>query len=181
MVLRKRKSVHCEYGSHRAWTLATTTSLPPLPLLSLSLFSSTFFSLPLSIFPALILSFSIANAAKATMAEPDDKAPHFSTASHPDRASFDSVSPGVARIEATAEHLTTTNRACILFGVLIAAWAYGLDNTIRITYQSIASNALNANAQLATLTVVKAVIGAASQVSDYFELDLEGEGAVEGG
>ena len=114
------------------------------------------------------------------MAEPDDKAPRFSTASHPDRASFDSVSPGVARIEATAEHLTTANRTCILFGVLIAAWAYGLDNTLRLTYQSLAVNALNANAQLATLTVVKAVIGAAAQVSDYFGSSSNGRRALVG-
>lgn len=140
-------------------------------LLNLLLTSTLYLSRTYTLF----LHNVIANAAETTMAEPDDKAPRFITASHPDRASFDSVSPGVARIEATAEHLTTTNRACILFGVLIAAWAYGLDNTLRITYQSIASNALDANAQLATLTVVKAVIGAASQVSDYFKLDLEGE------
>jgi SIT family siderophore-iron:H+ symporter-like MFS transporter len=110
------------------------------------------------------------------MAEPDDKGPRFSTASHPGRASIDSISPGVARTEATASHLTNANRACILFGILIASWAYGLDNTLRQTYQSLAVNALNANAQLATLTVVKAVIGAAAQVRDYYGSDLKTNG-----
>lgn len=115
------------------------------------------------------------------MAEPDDKAPRFSTASHPDRAFFENISPGVARIEATAEHLTAANRTFILFGVLLAAWAYGLDNTLRTTYQSMASNALNANAQLATVAVVKAIIGAATQVSVDFVSGSRGEGVVEGG
>lgn len=98
--------------------------------------------------------------------EPDDKALRFSTASQRSRASLDSVSPGVARIEATAEHLTTANRTCILFGVLLAAWAYGLDSILRSAYQPLAVNALKANAQLATMTVVRAVVGAASQVND---------------
>lgn len=122
----------------------------------------------LSLTCTLVLSHNAtAHTTRAAMADPDDKAPRFSTASYPDRASFDSVSPGVARIEATAEHLTTANRAWILFGVLLAAWAYGLDNTVRGAYQSIAVNALNANAQLATMSVVRAVIGAAAQVRDY--------------
>lgn len=100
------------------------------------------------------------------MAEPDNKAPRFSTTSQPVRASFDSVSPGVARIEATAEHLTTTNRVWILIGVLLAAWAYGLDSTLRTSFQPLAVDALNAHSMLATVTVVRAVIGAAAQVSN---------------
>ncbi|KAF1927595.1 MFS general substrate transporter [Didymella exigua CBS 183.55] len=101
------------------------------------------------------------------MAEPaDDKSARLSTISQPVRTSLDSVSPGVARIEATAEHLTTANRACILFGVLLAAWAYGLDSILRTAYQPLAVNALKANAQLATVTVCRAVIGAAAQVTN---------------
>jgi hypothetical protein len=104
--------------------------------------------------------------ATTTMAEADDKVPRFSTTSQPVRASFESVSPGVARIEATTEHLTTANRACILFGVLLAAWAYGLDSTLRTTFQPLAVDGLHAHSMLATVTVTRAVIGAAAQVSD---------------
>lgn len=101
------------------------------------------------------------------MTEPDDKAPRFSTTSQTLRASFDNVSPGVTRIEAIAEHLTTANRTYILFGVLIAAWAYGLDSTLRSSFQPLAVDALNAHSMLATVTVTRAVVGAAAQVSDY--------------
>lgn len=167
MGLRKRRSVHCEYGSRRAWTLAARLPLPP-PHTPSFLFPSILFSAS-SIVPSLTYTLfpfrnAIAHTTPATMAEPDDKAPRFSSASYPNRASFDEASPGAARIGAVAEHLTINNRACILFGVLLAAWAYGLDNTLRGSYQSIAANALNANVQLATITVVRAVIGAATQV-----------------
>ena len=53
MGLSKRTSVHCEYGSHRAWTLTTATSSSTYPT-HLSLFSSQPSStLPPSIFPHL--------------------------------------------------------------------------------------------------------------------------------
>ena len=102
-------------------------------------------------------------------AEPNEKAPaspRYSTSSQPNRVSTDTISPGVARIEATVEHLTNANRVCIFFGVLLLAWAYGLDNTLRGTYQPLAVNALNAQSLLATVTVIRAVVGAAAQVSD---------------
>lgn len=102
------------------------------------------------------------------MTEVDEKAspsPPYGDSEQCGRASIDTISPGVARIEATVEHLTSTNRACIFFGVLIIAWAYGLDSTLRVAYQPIAVNALNAHSLLATVTVVRAVIGAAAQVS----------------
>ncbi|KAJ4366720.1 ferrioxamine B transporter [Ascochyta clinopodiicola] len=100
------------------------------------------------------------------MVDTDEKVPpslHYSDGERDGRASIDTVSPGVARIEAIAEHLTSANRAWILFGVLLTAWAYGLDSTLRVAFQPIAVNALNAHALLATVTVVRAVIGAAAQ------------------
>lgn len=106
----------------------------------------------------------------STIAEPNEKvppSPRFSINSRTNRASIDSVSPGVARIEATVEHLTSANRAWILFGVLLIAWAYGLDGTLRVAYQAIAVDALEAHSLLATVTVVRAVIGAAAQVSHF--------------
>lgn len=44
-------------------------------------------------------------------------------------------SPGVARIEAINAHLTSADRWFLGFGVLLIAYAYGLDGTIRYTYQ----------------------------------------------
>lgn len=100
-------------------------------------------------------------------AEPNEKgSPSLrgSTSSRLRRPSVDTVSPGVARIGAAAEHITTANRVCILFSVLLLAWAFGLDAVLRTGYHAIAVNALHAQAQLATVSVVKAVTAAAVQV-----------------
>jgi hypothetical protein len=92
--------------------------------------------------------------------------PHCSGYVQSDRMSLDTISPGVARIEATVEHLTSANRACIFFSVLLIAWAYGLDSVLRVAFQPIAVNALQAHSLLATVSVARAVIGAAAQVDD---------------
>jgi len=49
-------------------------------------------------------------------------------------------SPGVARIEAINAHLTSFDRWFLGIGVFLIAYAYGLDGTVRYTYQVIASN-----------------------------------------
>lgn len=46
-------------------------------------------------------------------------------------------SPGVARIEAINRHLTTHDRIALSIGVFLIAYAYGLDSTVRYTYQVI--------------------------------------------
>lgn len=46
-------------------------------------------------------------------------------------------SPGVARIEAINRHLTFANRVGLFIGVFLIAYAYGLDGTVRYTYQVI--------------------------------------------
>lgn len=110
----------------------------------------------------------MANSITITSVECDEKGPatpRYSFTSQFNRHSDEAVSPGVARIEAAAEHLTTANRACILFGVLLVAWAYGLDSTMRTSYQTLALNALDAQALLATVSVVRAVISSVTQVS----------------
>lgn len=104
-----------------------------------------------------------------TAAEGEEKgsaSPRHSISSHFDRQPEDTVSPGVARIEAAAEHITTVNRACILMSVLLMAWAYGLDSTLRSTFQPRGLNALNGQAMTATASVVKSVISVATQVGD---------------
>ena len=44
-------------------------------------------------------------------------------------------SPGVVRIEAINRHLTFANRVALFIGVFLIAYAYGLDGTVRYTYQ----------------------------------------------
>ena len=53
------------------------------------------------------------------------------------------TSPGVARIEAINAHLTSFDRWFLGIGVFLIAYAYGLDGTIRYTYQVIDMKAAN--------------------------------------
>jgi SIT family siderophore-iron:H+ symporter-like MFS transporter len=46
-------------------------------------------------------------------------------------------SPGVARIEAINAHLTSFDRWFLGIGVFLIAYAYGLDGSVRYTYQVI--------------------------------------------
>jgi hypothetical protein len=47
----------------------------------------------------------------------------------------DDQSPGVARIAAINRNLTRGDRIAVFIGVFLIAYAYGLDGTIRSTYQ----------------------------------------------
>lgn len=47
----------------------------------------------------------------------------------------DDLSPGVARIAAINRNLTRGDRIAVFIGVFLIAYAYGLDGTIRSTYQ----------------------------------------------
>lgn len=118
----------------------------------------------------ITLSYDL-SAMATTTNKPNEKAlssPRYSTTSLPNHTSVDTVSPGVARIEATTSHLTRANRVCIFLSVLLLAWAYSLDNTLRPAYQTMAVSGLNAHALLASVSVVRAVIGAAAQVRCLF-------------
>ncbi|KAK5347927.1 ferrioxamine B transporter [Exophiala xenobiotica] len=72
-------------------------------------------------------------------------------------------SPGVARIEAVNEVLTRTDRAFLFLGVFIIAYAYGLDGTLRYSYQPTATANMGSHSLLATITVLRSVIAAAAQ------------------
>merc|ERR1712230_342449 len=72
-------------------------------------------------------------------------------------------SPGVARIEAVSEVLTRTDRAFLFLGVFIIAYAYGLDGTLRYSYQPTATATMGSHSLLATITVLRSVIAAAAQ------------------
>ncbi|KAJ9614083.1 ferrioxamine B transporter [Cladophialophora chaetospira] len=72
-------------------------------------------------------------------------------------------SPGVERIEAINEVLTRKDRAFLMLGVFLIAYAYGLDGTIRYTYQATATASMGHHSLLATVTTLRAVIAAAAQ------------------
>ena len=72
-------------------------------------------------------------------------------------------SPGVARIEALSEHITFANRCFIFFGVFLIAYAYGLDGTLRYSYQPYATSGFSTHSLLSTINVVRSVVAAAAQ------------------
>ncbi|KAJ9618865.1 ferrioxamine B transporter [Taxawa tesnikishii (nom. ined.)] len=72
-------------------------------------------------------------------------------------------SPGVARIEALAAHLTTFDRVFLYIGVFIIAYSYSLDGTIRYTYQATALASYSTHSLIATVNTVRTVIAAAAQ------------------
>lgn len=72
--------------------------------------------------------------------ELDEKQKH--DASDPDQASQDQsptllgeTSPGVRRVEVISRYFTLPDRIVFFFGIFLLAYAYGLDGTIRYTYQ----------------------------------------------
>lgn len=72
-------------------------------------------------------------------------------------------SPGVARIEALNAHMSFANRCCIFFSLFLVAYAYGLDGTLRYTYQPYATAGFLSHSTLATINVLRSVIAAAAQ------------------
>lgn len=48
---------------------------------------------------------------------------------------FGKKSPGVQRVEAISEHFRLSDRILFFIGIFLVAYAYGLDGTIRYTYQ----------------------------------------------
>jgi SIT family siderophore-iron:H+ symporter-like MFS transporter len=72
-------------------------------------------------------------------------------------------SPGVQRIEAISAQLTFTHRIIIFLSVFLVAYAYGLDGTVRYTYQTTATASYNNHSLLATINVLRSVIAAAAQ------------------
>lgn len=79
------------------------------------------------------------------------------------RAVRDLKSPGVARVEAISSAITFTDRIFIFFGIFLIAYVYGLDGTLRYTYQTYATSDFGQHSLLSTVNVVRAVIAAAAQ------------------
>lgn len=78
---------------------------------------------------------------------------------------MDTTSPGVARIEAMAKHITFANRVAIFLSVFLIAFAYGLDGSVRGSYQPVAASYFNDHSLLATVGVVRSIMGAIAQVN----------------
>jgi len=72
-------------------------------------------------------------------------------------------SPGVQRIEAIAAQLTLTDRIFMFVGVFFIAYVYGLDGTLRYSYQPEATNSYGQHSLLTTVGVLRGVIAAAAQ------------------
>lgn len=75
----------------------------------------------------------------------------------------DMTSPGVVRIKAISEVITLTDRIFIFFGVFLLAYAYGLDGTVRYTYQPMATDSFHAHSLLSSVNTLRSVIAAAAQ------------------
>ncbi|KAB5583064.1 siderochrome-iron transporter [Coniochaeta sp. 2T2.1] len=76
---------------------------------------------------------------------------------------IDEKSPGVVRVEALSSVMTLTDRIFIFFGVFLIAYAYGLDGTLRYTYQPYATASFDDHSLLSSINVLRAVIAAAAQ------------------
>jgi MFS transporter, SIT family, siderophore-iron:H+ symporter len=72
-------------------------------------------------------------------------------------------SPGVARIEAVTAVMTRTDRWFLFASVFLVAYAYGLDGTLRYTYQPYAVADFESHSLLTTVGVLRSVIAAAAQ------------------
>ncbi|CAK7227447.1 ferrioxamine B transporter [Sporothrix bragantina] len=77
--------------------------------------------------------------------------------------SLGAQSAGVTRIEALSSVLTLTDRIALFFGVFLIAYAYGLDGTVRYTFQAYATASYSQHSLLAAINVLRSVIAAAAQ------------------
>ena len=72
-------------------------------------------------------------------------------------------SPGVQRIEAITSCQTKWHKAALFFGVFLLAYVYGLDGSVRSTFQSYATASFSQHSLLATVNVVRSIVAAAAQ------------------
>lgn len=80
---------------------------------------------------------------------------------------------GVQRMEAISANLTFIHRCVLFFGAFLIAYCYGLDGTVRATYQSYATASYSAAALLSTINVLRSVISVvgqptAAKIADVF-------------
>ncbi|BCS28624.1 putative siderochrome-iron transporter Sit1 [Aspergillus puulaauensis] len=79
------------------------------------------------------------------------------------RSNSAEMSPGVKRIELISSQLGLYSRICLFASVWLVAYVYGLDGTVRNTYQPIATASYSTHSLLSTVQVLRSVIAAAAQ------------------
>ncbi|GMM58224.1 hypothetical protein DAKH74_048400 [Maudiozyma humilis] len=91
-----------------------------------------------------------------------------STASHTDSNSDDNSineSAGVYNAEIYSKYYSHPfKRFMIFFSLFLIAFAYGLDNSVRSTYQTLATSSYKQHSLMSTVTCIKKVISAAAQI-----------------
>ncbi|KAJ5674996.1 Major facilitator superfamily domain general substrate transporter [Penicillium maclennaniae] len=95
--------------------------------------------------------------------ENSEKDPEPQTTSVPDVRLLGEGSPGVRRIEIITSHFGLVDRIFLFASVFLVAYVYGLDGTVRYTYQPYATQSYGQHSLLATVNVLRAVIAAAAQ------------------
>ncbi len=70
---------------------------------------------------------------------------------------------GVERITAISAAFDTQLKAVLFVGIFLVAYCYGLDATLRGTYQTIATNSYSQHSLLGTMNTVRAILAAAIQ------------------
>ncbi|KAL2847330.1 major facilitator superfamily domain-containing protein [Aspergillus pseudodeflectus] len=73
------------------------------------------------------------------------------------------MSPGVKRIELINQQFGLWARVAMFSGIWLIAYVYGLDGTVRYTYQPRATASYSTHSLLSTIGVLRAVIAAAAQ------------------
>lgn len=97
------------------------------------------------------------------LGEYSGKDPHTQAAPAHDVQLLGEGSPGVHRIEIINSHFRLFDRICLFASVFLIAYVYGLDGTVRYTYQPYATQSYGQHSLLATINVLRAVIAAAAQ------------------
>ncbi|KAI5868707.1 MFS transporter [Durotheca rogersii] len=70
---------------------------------------------------------------------------------------------GVERISAISAAFTPSLKVFLFLGIFLVAYAYGLDATLRGTYQTFATNSYSHHSLLGTMNTVRAILAAAIQ------------------
>ncbi|RYO93133.1 hypothetical protein DL762_001260 [Monosporascus cannonballus] len=70
---------------------------------------------------------------------------------------------GVERIAAISAAFTTPLKVVLFLGIFLVAYCYGLDATLRGTYQTYATNSYSQHSLLGTMNTVRAILAAAIQ------------------
>ncbi|PLB46205.1 putative siderochrome-iron transporter [Aspergillus steynii IBT 23096] len=98
----------------------------------------------------------------STIPPPEDKYPRDVVASDSDEDSITGHS-GVKRIEVISSQFRLVDRIFLFFGIFLMAYVYGLDGTVRYTYQPLATAGFGSHSLLATINVLRSVIAVAAQ------------------